>query len=426
MRIVKARDFEAEGRFVPERDPAVEEVVAAILDDVRQRGDEAVLDYTERFDGFRPELKLDPVRIAEARAEVDPDVLKSLEAAAENIRRYHEAQKLESFELTGDGTVIGQRVMPLDRVGLYVPGGTARYPSSVLMNAIPAKVAGVPDIAMVTPVDDDGRIPPIILAAASVAGVGEIYPVGGAQAVAALAYGTESIRPVHKIVGPGNIYVATAKRQVYGLVDIDMIAGPSEILVVADDSANPAFVAADLLSQAEHDPLARSMLICFDAAFAAEVRDEVYRQLEQLSRSEMARTAVENEGLILIAEDKPQALDLANRLAAEHLELAVEHPEDWLPGIRHAGSVFMGHYTPEPIGDYWAGPNHTLPTSGTAVFASPLGVPDFMKRSSYIRYTKDALAAAAEDTMRLARHEGLDAHARAVAIRLEEEDRDDA
>lgn len=402
--------------------PEIEAAVQEILDDVRQRGDQAVLDCIAKFDGVRlTELKVSEEEIAAAYAAADPQFVADLQQAAENIRAFHSRQVRNNFVITReDGVVLGQRVIPMERAGLYVPGGTASYPSSVLMNAIPAKLAGVDRIIMATPPGKDGKIAPAILTAAKIAGVTDIYKMGGAQAIAAMAYGTESVPKVDKIVGPGNIFVATAKQKVYGLVDIDMIAGPSEILVVADAAANPRHVAADLLSQAEHDRLATAVLVCDSMALAEAVRAELERQLPLLPREEIARTSIENNGKIIVAADLSEGIAIANEIAPEHLELCVEDPFAWLGKVRNAGSVFLGRHAPEALGDYWAGPNHTLPTLGTAKFSSPLSVEEFVKRSSFIYYTEDALENAKDGIMNLARQEGLEAHARSVAVRFED------
>lgn len=400
----------------------VEKSVAAILADVRARGDAAVLDYTAQFDGARLDtLAVTADEIDEAYAGCAPFFLESLERAAENIRVFHSRQVHNSFVITGaDGTVLGQRVLPMERVGLYVPGGTASYPSSVLMNAIPAKIAGVSRIVLVTPPGRDGKINPAVLAAARIAGVTDIYKMGGAQAVAALAYGTQTVPKVDKIVGPGNIYVSVAKRMVYGVVDIDMIAGPSEILVLADKTANAVHVAADMLSQAEHDRLATAVLVCDSMALAEQVAAEIERQLPLLPREEIARASIEANGKIIVAADLAEGIGIANEIAPEHLEVCVDEPFRYLDSIRNAGSVFLGKYAPEALGDYLAGPNHTLPTLGTARFSSPLSVDEFVKRSSFIYYTKDALANVRDNIVEIAQSEKLDAHAKSVAIRFEE------
>lgn len=397
--------------------------VSAILAQVRTRGDEAVLDYCEQFDGTRPAcLRVTPEEIERGASRVPPELLDTMRLAAANIERYHAQQKRTGFiDAREEGVVVGQRVLPLASVGLYVPGGTARYPSSVLMDAIPAKIAGVGQIVMATPPDAQGNVPDVILAAAKIAGITAIVKVGGAQAVAALAYGTQSVPRVDKIVGPGNIYVATAKQLCYaqGLIDIDMVAGPSEILVIADAASNPAYVAADLLSQAEHDKLSAAWLVTDSEAFAVQVRAELERQLPLLSREAIARASIDDNGRAIVVPDLKTAVDVANAIAPEHLEISTEEPFAMLPLIRNAGSVFLGRFCPEPLGDYLAGPNHTLPTSGTARYSSPLGVDDFCKRSSYLYYTREALAKVSADVQRFATHEGLTAHANAVAIRME-------
>ena len=399
----------------------VDAAVADIIAEVKKRGDEALFAYTERFDGVKlSSLAVTAEEIDEALCSVEPEFLEILKRAARNIRRFHERQVRPSFILNDeDGVVIGQKVIPLDRAGLYVPGGTAAYPSTVLMDSIPAKIAGVREIVMVTPPGKDGRVNPAILAAASVAGVDRIYKVGGAQAIAALAYGTESIPRVDKIVGPGNAYVAEAKHQVYGTVAIDMIAGPSEILIVADSKSDPRVLAADMLSQAEHDRMASAVLVTDSADLAEAVRDELERQIPLLERAEIARASVDGNGKIIVADDLAEAIDVANEIAPEHLELMVDDPFDWLDKIRHAGSVFMGRNCPEALGDYFAGPNHTLPTGGTARFSSPLSVDDFVKKTQYTYYSESALARTAEDVALFARKEGLTGHAKSALIRGE-------
>jgi len=405
----------------PEQNAAVTEVVAA----VRKEGDAALLRYTEKFDKVKltpDRLRVAPAEIEAAYAQVDPEFLKALRQAAANIRAFHEKQKRSSWmDVTPDGTMLGMVIRPLRRVGLYVPGGKAAYPSSVLMNAIPAKVAGVPEIAMVTPPATGGQegINPYILVAAAEAGVTEIYRVGGAQAIAALAYGTESIAAVDKICGPGNIYVALAKRAVFGAVDIDSIAGPSEICVLADDSADPRYVAADMLSQAEHDEMASAVLVTPSEKLARAVEAELKRQVALLPRREIAEKSLEQYGAILLVRDLAEGVEVVNRLAPEHLEVMTEDPLALLGGIENAGAIFLGPYSSEPVGDYYAGPNHILPTNGTARFSSPLNVDDFLKKSSLIRYSRQALERDAAGIAVLARHEGLEAHARAVEIRLE-------
>jgi histidinol dehydrogenase len=402
--------------------PEVEAAVSEILENVRKSGDAAVKAYLEKFDNVRLEnLRVPQAEIDAAYDSCDREFIRILETAAENIRGFHELQLREGFHWAkGNGILVGQRVLPLEKVGIYVPGGTAAYPSSVLMNAIPASIAGVRRIVMATPPGKNGQIAPSILAAAKVAGVTDIFRMGGAQAVAALAYGTETVPKVDKIVGPGNIFVATAKRMVFGLVDIDMIAGPSEILVVADSGANPVHVAADLLSQAEHDKLAAAVLVCDSRALAEAVSEELERQIPLLPRAEIARTSIDNNGKIIVAENIQAGIDIANEIAPEHLELCVEEPMRYLDAVKNAGSVFLGRYTPEALGDYWAGPNHTLPTLGTARFSSPLSVDEFIKRSSYISYSPEALRQAKNDIAAFAEREGLHAHARSVTIRFEE------
>ncbi|AZB44442.1 histidinol dehydrogenase [Bacillus sp. FJAT-42376] len=397
-------------------------MVRDIIEDVKKQGDEALRRYTEKFDGVRLDsFRVTEEEIRDAYSKIEDSLLAVIREAIENITLFHSKQKRDSWFMTNpDGTVLGQKVTPLDSAGVYVPGGTAAYPSSVLMNVIPAQVAGVERIAMVSPPSKEGTIPAGVLVAANELGVTEIYKVGGAQAVAALAYGTETIKRVDKIVGPGNIYVATAKREVFGDVDIDMIAGPSEIAVVADESARANEAAADLLSQAEHDPLSRSILITTSSAFAEEVKREVDKQLEDLPRKDIAKASMDQNGKYLVAETKEEAIRMVNDLAPEHLELLVKDPFDWLGSIRHAGAIFMGRYSSEPVGDYFAGPNHVLPTSGTARFSSPLNVDDFTKKSSVIYYSREAFEKNAAKIAEFARYEGLEAHARAIEERLKE------
>ena len=408
-------------RAVPEVD--VEQVVADILDNVKQYGDRALLDYCEKFDHAKlTALQVTEEEIEEAVSQVDKEFLEILEKAAVNIRKFHSRQVRNSFMLNDeDGIVIGQKIIPVDRAGLYVPGGTAAYPSTVLMDSIPAKIAGCPEVVMVTPPNREGKINPVILAAAKVAGVDKIFKVGGAQAIAALAFGTESVPKVDKIVGPGNAFVAEAKKQVYGLVSIDMIAGPSEILVIADGKSNPRYVAADLLSQAEHDKLASAVLVTDSRNLAEAVAQELEVQIPLLQRQEIARASIDNNGKIIVAESLEQAVAIANEIAPEHLELCVDNPFDYLDSIRHAGSVFMGRYCPEALGDYFAGPNHTLPTSGTARFSSPLSVDDFIKKTQFTYYTRNALSKVAADVAKFAKAEGLTAHAKSAAIRTEDD-----
>ena len=400
----------------------VEAIVTDIIQDVRQNGDEALYRYCEKFDGAKLEsLQVSQEEIDEALSLVDADFLRILREAAENIRHFHEKQVRNSFIINdANGIVMGQKVIPVDRAGLYVPGGTAAYPSTVLMDAIPAKIAGCPEVVMVTPPGKDGKVNPVILAAASIAGVSRIFKLGGAQAVAALAYGTKSVPRVDKIVGPGNAFVAEAKRQVYGVVSIDMIAGPSEILIVADGRSDPRHVAADLLSQAEHDKLASAVLVTDSMALAKAVQSELEVQLSQLKREEIARASIDQNGKIIVADDLKIAVEIANEIAPEHLELCVDNPFDYLDSIRHAGSIFMGRNCPEALGDYLAGPNPTLPTSGTARFSSPLSVDDFVKKTQYTYFTREALEKVAWDVNTFARKEGLTAHARSATIRLED------
>ena len=406
-------------RVVPEVD--VEAVVSQVIQDVREGKDRAVLEYCRRFDKVElSSLEVTQEEIAEAKAQVTPEFLEILQKAAANIRAYHQMQVCEGFEMEQDGIILGQKVTPIENVGIYVPGGTAAYPSTVLMDSIPAKIAGCRQIVMVTPPGKDGKVNPAILAAADVAGVDRIFKVGGAQAVAALAYGTESIPQVDKIVGPGNAFVAEAKKQVFGRVAIDMIAGPSEILIVADGGSNPVHIAADMLSQAEHDKLASAVLVTDSEALAKAVQAELEVQIPKLPRAAIARHSVDVNGKIIVADDLTVAIDVANRLAPEHLELMVDDPFAYLPKIANAGSVFMGRNCPEALGDYFAGPNHTLPTSGTARFSSALSVDDFIKKSQYTYYTKEALGKVAQDIAYFARQEGLEAHARSALIRTEE------
>lgn len=424
MRVLPASEF-ALKREVEYGSAEQNESVKRIIEDVRLNGDAALRRLAEQFDGVRVgELRVTEEEIEAAYRQVDSGFLAAIREAAVNVRRFHEKQMRTSWmDLQADGSILGQVIRPLRRVGLYVPGGKAAYPSSVLMNAIPAQVAGVPEIVMVTPPATAGveGINSHILVAAAEAGVREIYRVGGAQAVAALAYGTESIAAADKIVGPGNIYVALAKRYVFGAVDIDSIAGPSEIVVLADETADPAYVAADLLSQAEHDEMASAILITPSPELAEAVRAEVDRQLEQLPRREIAAQSIRDYGAILTVASLEEGVAAVNRLAPEHLEILVREPFQYLSAIENAGAIFLGPYSSEPVGDYFAGPNHVLPTNGTARFSSPLNVDDFIKKSSVIYYSKDALLRDGEKIMALARHEGLDAHARAIQIRLEKE-----
>jgi histidinol dehydrogenase len=408
-------------RVEPEFD--VEDIVADIIDNVRKYGDKALLEYTEKFDGAcLDNLAVKKEEIDEALENIEPEFIEILKKAAANITKFHSRQVRNSFIINDEkGIVIGQKIIPVDRAGLYVPGGTAAYPSTVLMDAIPAKIAGCKEVVMVTPPNKNGKVNPAILAAAYVAGVDRIFKVGGAQAIAALAYGTDSIPKVDKIVGPGNAFVAEAKKQVFGKVSIDMIAGPSEILVVADGKSNPCYIAADLLSQAEHDKLASAVLVTDSMELALAVQSEIEKQLALLEREEIARASIDNNGKIIVADNLSVVIEIANEIAPEHLELCVDNPFDWLDSIRHAGSIFMGRSCPEALGDYYAGPNHTLPTSGTAKFSSPLGVDDFIKKTQYTYYTDEALSRVAEDIAFFAKKEGLTAHAKSALIRLEDE-----
>jgi histidinol dehydrogenase len=405
-------------------DTSVNQRVLEIIEAVRTRGDAALVEFTQRFDGLQAvsmaDLILPRERLEEALTRITAEQRQALEHAAERVRRYHEKQKQDSWRYTeSDGTILGQQVTPLDRAGLYVPGGKASYPSSVLMNAIPAKVAGVAEVVMVVPTPR-GEINELVLAAACIAGVDRVFTVGGAQAVAALAYGTESIPRVDKIVGPGNIYVATAKRHVFGQVGIDMIAGPSEILVVCDGKTDPDWIAMDLFSQAEHDEDAQSILVSSDAAFLDQVAASIEKLLPTMERAEIIRTSLEGRGALIHVTGQVQACEVVNRIAPEHLELSVENPEAWLPDIRHAGAIFMGRYTAEALGDYCAGPNHVLPTSGTARFSSPLGVYDFQKRSSVIFCSHAGASQLGQTASVLARGESLTAHARSAEYRIKE------
>ena len=397
----------------------VEDIVADIIANVRKNGDRALYEYCEKFDKVKlSALEVTQEEIDEAFALVEPEFIRILKDAAENIRAFHEKQVRNSFIINDKkGVVMGQKIIPIEKVGLYVPGGTAAYPSTVLMDSIPAKIAGCKEIVMVTPPSKDGKVNPAILAAAKVAGVTRIFKVGGAQAVAALAYGTESVPAVHKIVGPGNAFVAEAKKQVFGKVSIDMIAGPSEILIVADSTCAPAVVAADMLSQAEHDKLASAVLVTDSEPLAHAVSEELEKQIALLPRCEIARESIDKNGKIIVTETLSEAIDISNEIAPEHLELCLDNPFDYLDEIHHAGSIFMGKNCPEALGDYFAGPNHTLPTSGTAKFSSPLSVDDFVKKTQYTYFTKDALAAVADDVAYFAEKEGLSAHARSAISR---------
>lgn len=421
MKYGEVPNSEIFARSVPKIDVAG--TVAEIIKNVRENGDKALFEYCEKFDKAQlSSLAVTKEEIDEALSLVEPEFLEILEKAAKNIRKFHSRQVRNSFIINDeDGIVIGQKIIPVDRAGLYVPGGTAAYPSTVLMDAIPAKIAGCREVVMVTPPTKDGKVNPVILAAAYVAGIDRIFKVGGAQAIAALAYGTQSIPKVDKIVGPGNAFVAEAKKQVFGVVSIDMIAGPSEILIVADGKSNPAYVAADLLSQAEHDKMASAVLVTDSAELAENVSTELEKQIPLLERREIARESIDVNGKIIVADTLDAAIEIANEIAPEHLELCVDNPFDKLDSIRHAGSIFMGRNCPEALGDYFAGPNHTLPTSGTAKFSSPLSVDDFIKKTQYTYYTKDALKKVAFDVAAFAKKEGLTAHAKSAVIRVEDE-----
>ncbi|MEA4947348.1 MAG: histidinol dehydrogenase [Oscillospiraceae bacterium] len=401
----------------------VDEIVAGILADVRENGDAALRKYAEKFDGAALDsLEVAPEEIEAGYAAADPEFIRTLEMAAANIREFHQKQVRNDFALTrADGVLMGQRYTPIEKAGVYVPGGTASYLSTVLMDVIPARIAGVSEIVMVTPPRKDGSLAPDLLAAAKIAGVTRIFKSGGAQAIGALAYGTESIPPVDKIVGPGNIFVAVAKRKVFGLVSIDMIAGPSEILVLADGKCDPRFVAADMLSQAEHDRRATAVLVTDSRELAAAVQRELEEQLSVLPREAIARESIETTGKIILTDDLDKAVEAANRIAPEHIELCVDDPFALLGKIKNAGSIFLGRNVPEALGDYFAGPNHTLPTGGTARFSSPLSVDDFVKKSSFLYYSKEALAAAAPRIADFADREGLHGHARSVLIRSEKD-----
>lgn len=403
-----------------EIDRKVSSAVTDILNNVKQNGDDAVREYTLKFDGHMPsKFEISREEIDSSPDKCDRDFILALYKAADNIRDFHARQKQQSWlEPKQNGVILGQRIRGLERVGVYVPGGTAAYPSSVLMNVIPAKIAGVKEIVMVTPPQKDGTANPDILAAAKIAGVDRVFLMGGAQAVAALAYGTQSVPKVDKIVGPGNIFVATAKKLLYGTVDIDMIAGPSEILIVADKSANPKFLAADLMSQAEHDKMASAILLTTSEETANETAKELSRQMQTLERRDIIEQSLNDFGAIIVCKDISEAVDFANELAPEHLELAVENPMEYIGRVDNAGSVFLGHYSPEPLGDYFAGPNHVLPTSGTARFFSPLSVDSFIKKSSFIYYTEPALSEAKDDIIKLAETEGLTAHANSIKVRF--------
>lgn len=426
IHIVKA-DGKTENDFIADlrsrsndNGKSVTTAVSEIIENVRLNGDKAVDEYTMKFDGQLPsEREITREEIEKALQQCDPDFISALNNAAEKIADFHIRQVQQSwFTAKEDGVMLGQRIRGLNKVGIYVPGGTAAYPSSVLMNAIPAKIAGVGEIVMVTPPLKNGKANPDILAAAYIAGVDRVFLIGGAQAVAALAYGTQTVPKVDKIVGPGNIFVATAKRLLYGIVDIDMIAGPSEILIIADDTAKPDFVAADLMSQAEHDRLASSILLTTSEALANNVVTELEKQIQSLSRADIIRESLKNYGVIIICRNTDEAVSFANELAPEHLEVCLNNPMEYIGRLDNAGSVFLGNYSPEPLGDYLAGPNHVLPTSGTARFFSPLSVDSFVKKSSFIYYTEDALRREKDDIVKMAETEGLTAHAASIKVRF--------
>ena len=422
IKILKYGQISADEIFARnESELDVSDIVTDIIADVRKNGDSALLAYAKKFDKAElTSLEVTDAEIQEAFASVEPEFIEILKQAAANIRAFHEKQVRQGFALEQEnGVVIGQKITPIEKAGLYVPGGTAAYPSTVLMDSIPAKIAGCKEICIATPPSANGKINPVILAAAKIAGVDRIFKMGGAQAIAALAYGTESVPKVDKIVGPGNAFVAEAKRQVFGKVSIDMIAGPSEILVIADGKSNPAYVAADLLSQAEHDKMASAVLVTDSEELALEVQTEIEKQLAQLPREEIARVSIENNGKIIVAPNFDDVLAVANEIAPEHLELCVDNPFDYLDKVQNAGSIFMGRYCPEALGDYFAGPNHTLPTSGTARFSSPLSVDDFIKKTQYCYYTQQALEQVGNQVAFFAEKEGLSAHARSATIRLE-------
>lgn len=422
--MIKILDYLALGDKIFEREEAklnVAETVSEIIEKVKTDGDEALRFYSQKFDKVNLDsLEVTQEEFEQALLEVEPEFLRILQDSANNIKEFHSKQVRNGFKIEKqDGVIIGQKITPVERAGLYVPGGTAAYPSTVLMDSIPAKIAGVKELYITTPPNKQGKVNPVILAAAKIAGVDKVYKVGGAQAIAALAYGTETIKKVDKIVGPGNAFVAEAKRQVFGRVSIDMIAGPSEILVIADGKSNPKHVAADLLSQAEHDKMASAVLVTESLSLAKEVQKEIEIQLENLPRKEIARASIENNGKIIVAKDLEQVIMVSNEIAPEHLELIVDNPFNYLDKITNAGSIFMGRYCPEALGDYYAGPNHTLPTSGTARFSSPLSVDDFIKKTQFTFYTKEGLEKVYKDVAFFAKKEGLDAHAKSATVRFE-------
>ena len=423
IRIIKdVKGDRSEIFSVTEKKVDVSAIVSEIIENVKKNGDKALYDYSEKFDKVKLDsLTVSKKEIDDAKAAIDPEFIRILESAAENIRDFHQRQKRDGFEFVNkDGVTVGQKIIPVERAGLYVPGGTAAYPSTVLMDAIPAKIAGVEKVVMVTPPSKDGKVNPVILAAAAVAGVDVIYKVGGAQAIAALSYGTETVLKVDKIVGPGNAFVAEAKKQVFGTVSIDMIAGPSEIMVIADKNNNPEYVAADLLSQAEHDKMASAVLVTDDLEFANKVSEQLEIQIPKLQRAEIARASIDDNGKIIVTESIESAIEIANAIAPEHLEICLDNARDYVDKIKNAGSVFLGKYCPEALGDYFAGTNHTLPTSGTARFSSPLSVDDFIKKTQYIYCDKSALDKVAKDVEYFALKEGLGAHAKSAVIRTED------
>ncbi|WLV25111.1 histidinol dehydrogenase [Aciduricibacillus chroicocephali] len=425
MKIISAADYREEllnPKAVEERNEKLDESVLSIIAEVRKNGDKALFSYTEQFDKVKLQsLLVSEAEFAEARGLVSKEFLTAMEQAKENITSFHSEQKERSWFVNKEnGVLLGQKVTPLERVGIYVPGGKAAYPSTVLMDALPAKIAGVPSITMTTPPQQNGKVNPHVLVAAELAGVDKVYKIGGAQAIAALAYGTETIEKVYKIVGPGNAFVARAKKWVYGDVAIDMIAGPSEICVVADDTCNTSYAAADLLSQAEHDEQASAICVVMNEQIGQEIQAETLKQLKQLERSEIAGKSIADNGRIVIASDFEEAYEIVNLLAPEHLQLMVANPMEAMNRVHNAGAIFLGNYSPEPLGDYFAGPNHTLPTNGTAAFASPLGVYDFIKKSSIISYSRDALLQAADSIATIANMEGLTAHAKSITIRKDD------
>ena len=422
--MIKILDYIALGENIFDRREQkvnVEDIVSEIIENVKNNGDKALKEYALKFDNADlSSLEVSCEEFDDALKQVEPKFVEILKKASENIKKFHAKQERSGFKIEEkDGVIIGQKITAVERAGLYVPGGTAAYPSTVLMDAIPAKIAGVKEVCITTPPNAEGKINPIILVAAKIAGVEKVYKVGGAQAIAALAYGTETIKKVDKIVGPGNAFVAEAKRQVFGKVNIDMIAGPSEILVIADGKSNPKHVAADLLSQAEHDKMASAVLVTESMELAKKVAEEIEIQLEKLPRKEIARVSIDNNGKIIVAKDLEQVIDVSNKIAPEHLELIVDNPFDYLDKVTNAGSVFMGRYCPEALGDYFAGPNHTLPTGGTARFSSPLSVDDFIKKTQFTYYTEQALEKVYKEVAYFAEKEGLDAHAKSATVRFE-------